>query len=1157
MKTKRFLSLLLSLFLLIGTVPLCAFADSGEISGITVYFTVSDEGVLASDNDGLVMLSRPARVEDEDKDGVYSVDEALKAAHKAYNSEDGYSLSDEYGYVAVSKIWGRDTYNSLVTVNDVGIKTGVTVDTVKDGDKVVVSINKDNMYYGDWYTYFTDSEKTVKQGEEFTLTLVGHSGMAYTEDRLKDVPLSGISVGTWKDGAFEAADGKITDESGKVTLSFAEEGTYYVTASGTVRDTVTLDWSTFETGEVDCPIIAPGCIVTVEQTDSPSEVLSYLPAPGQFINLGSYSDPVRTLGGSALITLGSFGGNVVYKYENPIKNDPNNPYGIDFIVIGNCFKNPGGTTSSGAAEPAAVMVSKDGETWYELAGSAYYLASSKHDVTVTYENPDTSFSGAADVPWTDSLGGSGVIPKNPFHNQSYYPNPSVYSAYQAGIGSNDTYSAQSVSFTGTMIESGFYPFGYADSHAESTGAGNKAQNPYVKDHDTFYNGDGFDLAWAVDEKGDPVVLDEISYIKIYNPVLSYDKGLGEKSPEIKTVLRAMSNDTPVGVSRGLESLSINGGDIALEDGKYSYSASADGAGTLTVTPVSQNPDANIYVSDGRVISGESSNAISAVNKLRIIVQEGQAEPVIYMIDISGVSSAESNADLNSITLTPGDVKNYPGEDGSVAFTVASSVSSVRFTAETADEYASVGISGDGISETVVLASGETSPSVGISEGENKFTFKVTSQNGENEKIYNVTVTRKSSGGSSDSLVSVKFSLTGDAVHYDAESGSYTSKHTNPSWIPSQTVRVPAGSTVKYLTEMILGNAGLDYTTDGAYISEINGIAEFDNGPNSGWMYRHNGHIADEGYASRTLSQGDTIKWFYTDDYTKESDYEGGYGSSSSGSSSSGGSASVTYCTVTFDTDGGSEVASKTVEKGSAAAKPADPTKEGFALAGWYTDKDCTAEYDFSSKVTSDITLYAKWESTENSSDEEHEGQSRLFSDVESGAWYEAAVSFAVENGLFNGVSEDLFAPYDSMTRAMTVTVLYRLENPSESGGENIFEDLEEDWYLDAVTWASESGIVKGKDESHFAPYDEVTREEIAVIFYRYAFYKGYVTDKSASLDEYSDSGKISDWAKEEMQWAVASGLINGTASGVLSPGETASRAQVAQIFMRFCEKKAA
>lgn len=109
----------------------------------------------------------------------------------------------------------------------------------------------------------TKERQRVEAGEDLTLTLKGHLGMAYTDEDKADVALNDVSVGLWQNGAFQALDSKTTDNNGKVTLSFDEEGTYYVTASGTVEDDVTVDWSTGATEKADCPIIAPGCVVTV------------------------------------------------------------------------------------------------------------------------------------------------------------------------------------------------------------------------------------------------------------------------------------------------------------------------------------------------------------------------------------------------------------------------------------------------------------------------------------------------------------------------------------------------------------------------------------------------------------------------------------------------------------------------------------------------------------------------------------------------------------------------------------------------------------------------------------------------------------------------------------------------------------------------------
>ena len=153
--------------------------------------------------------------------------------------------------------------NTLFAVNHVGLTNGVLVDTVEAGDKLSVSINKDDTYYADWYTYFVPEEVTAEAGEEVELTLMGHFGMAYMPEDLIDTPISGVQVGTWANGTFTPIVGAVTDEDGKVTLTFDKAGTYIVSAEGTVPDEVTVDWTTYATDMVDCPIIAPGCAVTV------------------------------------------------------------------------------------------------------------------------------------------------------------------------------------------------------------------------------------------------------------------------------------------------------------------------------------------------------------------------------------------------------------------------------------------------------------------------------------------------------------------------------------------------------------------------------------------------------------------------------------------------------------------------------------------------------------------------------------------------------------------------------------------------------------------------------------------------------------------------------------------------------------------------------
>ncbi|MGI5936995.1 MAG: phosphodiester glycosidase family protein [Oscillospiraceae bacterium] len=178
-----------------------------------------------------------------------------------------------------------------------------------------------------------------------------------------------------------------------------------------------------------------------------------------------------------------------------------------------------------------------------------------------------------------------------------------------------------------------------------------------------------------------------------------------------------------------------------------------------------------------------------------------------------------------------------------------------------------------------------------------------------------------------------------------------------------------------------------------------------------------------------------------------------------------------------------------------------------------------------------------------------------FEDVPQNAWYFEAVSFVAKEGLFNGVSEIEFGPDEKMSRAMFATVLYRLAgSPKVSGQAGAFADVAPGkWYTDAVIWASQNGIVKGYEDGSLRPDDDVTREQMATIMYRYAAWAGYGTGAAADLP-FSDSGAISSYARTAVEWAVGAKLINGMErQGVLvfAPGESASRAQVAAILQRF------
>ena len=180
-----------------------------------------------------------------------------------------------------------------------------------------------------------------------------------------------------------------------------------------------------------------------------------------------------------------------------------------------------------------------------------------------------------------------------------------------------------------------------------------------------------------------------------------------------------------------------------------------------------------------------------------------------------------------------------------------------------------------------------------------------------------------------------------------------------------------------------------------------------------------------------------------------------------------------------------------------------------------------------------------------------------FTDVVAGTWYYGAAAYAYNNGLFAGMTPTTFAPNATMTRAMLVSVLWRLAGEPAPKAPNTFVDVPDGaWYTDAVTWAAENGVVSGIGGSRFDPSGFVTREQTAEILYNYAHSKGYDVSARADLTAFPDAGSVSGWAENALSWANAAGLINGTVRDgqtILDPQGSASRAQVAMILMNYVE----
>lgn len=178
-----------------------------------------------------------------------------------------------------------------------------------------------------------------------------------------------------------------------------------------------------------------------------------------------------------------------------------------------------------------------------------------------------------------------------------------------------------------------------------------------------------------------------------------------------------------------------------------------------------------------------------------------------------------------------------------------------------------------------------------------------------------------------------------------------------------------------------------------------------------------------------------------------------------------------------------------------------------------------------------------------------------FTDVAEGAWYFDSVKYVHSEGMMVGTSATKFSPDATTTRGMVVTILYRLEGEPAVSGKSTFADVVGTaWYANAVEWAAKNKIVDGYGNGKFGPEDVITREQMVAILYRYAAFKGLDMTKTADLSKFTDSGKISSWAKPALSWANAEGLISGKSGGVLDPLGTATRAEVATILRNFCEK---
>ena len=346
-----------------------------------------------------------------------------------------------------------------------------------------------------------------------------------------------------------------------------------------------------------------------------AKIKEYISAPSQYTNnptYGSTAEMEKTLSsGGAVASLGNFGGYVIYEFNQEIDNSSSHRYGIDFTISGNAF-NGAYTTQ----EPGQVWVSQDGNNWYALAGSEHYEDETVWDYSVTYHNTQTNTST-----YTDNLGESGNVGA-----RSPYPSKEVYTTVD--------FDETSVNLSGVLLRKNLTSspsngistsFGYVDALSKSSAE--SVSNPYIENPSQNGADGQFDISWAVDGDGMPVRLDRIKYVKVQTATFIDSGAFGEKSTEISKV--TLADDEDFINSKANVEITVNGQKAVFDGNNFCKLEGLENGADIKVAAGS----ANVYINSERTSEKKFSEAPEK-GLVRIIVQSGDGEPQIFMLDVS-------------------------------------------------------------------------------------------------------------------------------------------------------------------------------------------------------------------------------------------------------------------------------------------------------------------------------------------------------------------------------------------------------------------------------------------------------------------------------------------------------------------------------------------
>lgn len=413
-------------------------------------------------------------------------------------------------------------------------------------------------------------------------------------------------------------------------------------------------------------------------TSAGANLFACLLAPGQFTNegigAGGWGDPFDSNGALKAnsqtgISLGFFGGYAVYKFDNPIANNPANKYGADFIVYGNAFWNN--------SEPGCIQVSQDGTNWYDIAGSKHFDPNTTRNASITYTNPNpTEDAGISNPGTAGSLApvnytgsGSGTITTNTFHNHGWFPLNANYFVPRNGnataLDKVDSLSFASRTLTngvtntltleGTMLGgvsttkiTDTIGFGYCDAHPNKELGGTIAYNPYQQfanqnDYNTktagTSGGDPIDISWAVDSNGQPANLGSIKYVRIYTGAAAMNGIFGEISTEVCGIAPCTGTTTQAPTSGDELTITVKG--YSIKGNEVTPMTSNGGISTVLTSynddfSVETSGAERIYV-NGQLAYEDNPIEIPFVGEneqiVQIIAQNGDSAPYITYLRV--------------------------------------------------------------------------------------------------------------------------------------------------------------------------------------------------------------------------------------------------------------------------------------------------------------------------------------------------------------------------------------------------------------------------------------------------------------------------------------------------------------------------------------------